>query len=148
MSAAELIKGFEGCRLTSYKDIKGVWTIGWGCTGPGIGPGLTWTQAQADGALNHRLAALQDVVLHLVTVSITPNELAALLSLAWNIGSHAFGISTVLRKLNANDKQAAADAFLLWDKVDGKDNQGLKNRRQVERALFLKDTSPGAPLTN
>ena len=28
-----LIKQFEGCRLTAYKDSVGVWTIGYGHTG-------------------------------------------------------------------------------------------------------------------
>lgn len=27
-----LIKEFEGCKLTAYKDIVGVWTIGYGHT--------------------------------------------------------------------------------------------------------------------
>lgn len=29
----ELIRQFEGCHLEAYRDIAGVWTIGWGHTG-------------------------------------------------------------------------------------------------------------------
>jgi lysozyme len=41
----------EGLRLSAYRDTRGVWTIGYGHTGAKIGPGLTWTQAMADAAL-------------------------------------------------------------------------------------------------
>ena len=51
----DLIKKFEGCNLTAYEDIVGVWTIGYGTTnsdkritGTDIYQGLTITQAQAD----------------------------------------------------------------------------------------------------
>jgi len=55
MDLARLHKSIErgeGCRLTSYLDTRGVWTIGWGHTGHGIGPGLHWAQAQADQTLD------------------------------------------------------------------------------------------------
>lgn len=42
----------EGCRLTAYRDTVGVWTIGYGHTGPEVRQGLTWTQAQADQQLD------------------------------------------------------------------------------------------------
>lgn len=61
--AVPQIKGFEGCRLEAYPDpLSGgePWTIGYGCTGPGIGPGVTWTQAQADAALLGRLSVFCD----------------------------------------------------------------------------------------
>ena len=37
----DLIKKFEGCRLTAYADVAGVWTIGYGHTGKDVVPGLT-----------------------------------------------------------------------------------------------------------
>lgn len=42
-----LIKRFEGCRLKSYQDSVGVWTIGYGHT-TGVVKGQNITQAQAD----------------------------------------------------------------------------------------------------
>lgn len=42
-----LIKKFEGCRLTSYQDSVGVWTIGYGHTA-GVKRGMKITQAQAE----------------------------------------------------------------------------------------------------
>lgn len=44
----------EGCKLKAYRDIKGVWTIGWGQTGEGIKEGVEWTQEQADAARDTR----------------------------------------------------------------------------------------------
>ncbi|HEX3672669.1 MAG TPA: glycoside hydrolase family protein [Rhizomicrobium sp.] len=69
------------------------------------------------------------------------HQAAAMLSLAYNIGTGAFQGSTVLRKFNAGDIAAAADAFLMWDKgtVNGQKTviPGLLNRRTQERTLFL-----------
>jgi lysozyme len=69
------------------------------------------------------------------------HQAAAMLSLTYNIGTGAFGSSSVLRKFNTGDTAGAADAFLMWDKgtVDGQlvVIQGLLNRRQAERTVFL-----------
>ncbi len=46
-----LTEQFESCRLTAYPDVKSVWTIGWGHTGPEVVPGLVWTQERADAQL-------------------------------------------------------------------------------------------------
>ena len=46
-----LLKQFEGCNLTAYQDQRGVWTIGYGHTGPEVKEGLVSTQAQADAQL-------------------------------------------------------------------------------------------------
>ena len=49
----------EGCRLTAYRDTRGIWTIGFGCTGSDITEGCTWTQAQADAEFARRYADAQ-----------------------------------------------------------------------------------------
>lgn len=140
MTAAELIKQFEGCRLHAYPDPATggkPYTVGYGCTGPGIGPNTVWTQAQADAALAHRLQALEQVVRSLVTVPATENQIAALCSLAWNIGTHALAGSTLLKKLNARDAQGAAAEFMRWDLAAGHVMPGLVKRRAAEKAAFL-----------
>ena len=64
---------------------------------------------------------------------------AALVSLAYNIGTGAFASSTLLRLLNSGaDKKLVANQFLRWNKVQGKEVKGLTNRRIIERELFLK----------
>ena len=49
-----LIKKFEGCRLTSYQDSVGVWTIGYGHTA-GVKRGMKISQAQAEKYLTEDL---------------------------------------------------------------------------------------------
>ena len=78
----------------------------------------------------------------MLTASPTIHEAAAvMLSLCYNIGIANFSGSTVLREFNLGALDAAADAFLLWDKdhSDGKlvVVEGLLNRRKEERAMFL-----------
>lgn len=41
----------EGLRLKAYQDSGGVWTIGWGHTGPEVVEGLIWTREQCVEAL-------------------------------------------------------------------------------------------------
>ena len=46
-----LTKSFEGLRLEAYQDVAGVWTIGYGHTGPELLSGMKITQADADALL-------------------------------------------------------------------------------------------------
>ncbi len=91
-----LIKKFEGCRLTAYQDSVGVWTIGYGITnyvksitGATIYKGLTITQAQADEwlrlVLNKRFGPNVDKFDYIYHWS--KNEFDALCSFVYNIGS-------------------------------------------------------------
>jgi lysozyme len=139
-AALSLIKRWEGCKLKAYPD-PGTggdpWTIGWGSTGPGISKGVVWTQQQADGRLAEDVGKFMSGVSKRITVPVTDNQLGALTSLAYNIGVGAFSKSTLLIKLNAGDYAGAADQFLAWKKAGGKVMQGLLNRRQDERKVFL-----------
>lgn len=131
------LKLWEGCKLVAYKDVGGVWTIGYGSTGPHVFPGLIITQAQADAYLDADLARFEQSINSKVKVSINQNQYDALVSLAYNIGVAGFERSTVLRRLNSGDYDGAADAMLMWNKVNGKIVKGLVNRREAERKLFL-----------
>ena len=50
-----LIKEFESCRLAAYRDQRGIWTCGWGATGPDISARTKWTQEQADARFDKDL---------------------------------------------------------------------------------------------
>src|SRR6185312_5241795 len=52
-----LTKSFEGLQLSAYPDQGGVWTVGYGHTGPDVHAGLTITRQQADMFLHADLAA-------------------------------------------------------------------------------------------
>lgn len=138
--AAALAKRFEGCRLTAYPDPAtggAPWTIGYGATGSDVGPGTVWTQAQADEDLQDRLIILGNQIDVLVSVALTPNQKAALVDFAYNLGVGALKSSTLLHLLDQGSYAAAADQFPLWVRAAGKVMQGLVVRRSAERTLFL-----------
>ena len=137
-----MIKQFEGCKLTAYQDMVGVWTIGYGTTamaGLGITPakGMTITQERADDLLRQGVDKFAATVDALITANVNANEFGACVLLAYNIGPNAFARSTVLRELNAGNKDRAAAAFKMWNKAGGEIVQGLINRRNAEVTLFL-----------
>lgn len=137
--ALELVKRWEGCRLEAYPDPgtgAAPWTIGWGSTGEGIGPGTVWTQEQADERLERDVRAFMAGVQELLTSQPTPHQLGAMTSLAYNIGLGAFGGSTLRRKFNAGDLGGAARQFDRWVYAGGRVMKGLVNRRADERRVF------------
>ena len=145
----DLIKRFEGCELTAYKDIVGIWTIGYGTTaaaGLGIEPsnGMTITQDRAEDLLRQGVEKFAATVDAMITAKVNANEFGACVSLAYNIGPTAFAKSTVLRELNAGNKDRAAAAFKMWNKAGGQVVKGLVNRREAEIKLFL--TPPAADM--
>ena len=90
-----LIKSFEGCRLTAYKDIAGVWTIGYGLTtgalpGVSVSQGMVITQMQAEEYLAQTLGIFGNKILPMMTRKPTPNQFGAMLSLAYNVGTGGF----------------------------------------------------------
>jgi lysozyme len=134
----QLVKDFEGLRLSAYLDASGVPTIGWGHTlhvriGDVIG------QDQADVFLASDLEAAAAEVTRCLTIQPNQDQFDALTDFEFNTG--ALAKSTLLAKLDAGDVQGAADQFLLWAwaHVNGKLVQvpGLVRRRAAERALFL-----------
>lgn len=135
-----LTKASEGCRLEAYPDPAtggDPWTIGWGQTGPRIEKGVIWTQAQADKALEDDLRIRAVRVSELVTTNIIPQMKAALVDFAYNVGLANLESSTLLKNLNKEDWQGAADEFPRWKYANGKILPGLVIRRDRERSLFL-----------
>jgi GH24 family phage-related lysozyme (muramidase) len=138
----DLIKQFEGCKLTAYQDIVGVWTIGYGTTAMadvGIVPakGMTITQDRAEDLLRMGVDKFAATVNALITAKVNANMFGGCVSLAYNIGPNAFAKSTVLRELNAGNFEKAAAAFQMWNKAGGVVSKGLVRRREAERQLFM-----------
>jgi len=136
-----LIKQWEGCRLTAYKDVAGIWTIGYGHTRTAK-QGMVISQVDADNLLRLDLEEFEEAVSNLVKVGLTDNQFGALVSFAFNVGVGAFSRSTLLRKLNAGEYGAVPAELMKWDKarVGGKLQpvQGLANRRAAEAGLWVK----------
>lgn len=135
----DLIKAFEGCKLKAYQDIVGVWTIGYGHTGADVTPSLVWTQEQADEELEKDLVRFEKGVLALIKRTLTPNQFAAVVSFAFNLGLGNLGKSTLLRCIAKGNMSDASCEFVKWNKAGGKVVGGLTRRRLAEKALFLKE---------
>lgn len=134
----KLIEYYEGLRLESYQDSVGVWSIGYGDTGPHVNKGDKITKAEAERRLAVRLRdEFEPGVLAALKASTSQREFDAMVSLAYNVGVRAFANSTLVKKFNQADTMGAADEFPRWDKAGGKSLLGLRRRRAAERALFL-----------
>jgi lysozyme len=132
-----LIRNFEGCVLDAYPDPgtgASPWTIGYGCTF-GVKKGDKITRDMANVMLMRDVEHFEKCVKELLTVDVTPNQLAAMIALAYNIGMANFGSSTLLRMVNAKDPKAS-EQFLRWNRAAGKVMDGLTRRRAAEKALF------------
>ena len=134
-----LIKEFEGLKLQAYQDIANIWTIGHGHTKTAKS-GMQITPDQAHELLMSDLKDAELGVERALTKPPTPNQFAAMVALAYNIGVGAFKGSTVLREHNAGNHKAASKAFLMWNKatVNGQKVEvaGLTRRRQAEADLY------------
>ena len=136
VAGLQLIKSFEGVKLRSYKDSVGVWTIGYGHT-DNVEPGDVITEAEAEGYLRDDLDDAERAVDAYVTVPLSDNQFAALVSFVFNLGPTAFNRSTLLKVLNQRNYKQAANEFLKWNRAGGKILAGLVRRREAERNLFL-----------
>jgi lysozyme len=139
-----LTESCEGCKLTAYQDSVGVWTIGYGHTGPDVHKGLRITQNQATALLLKDVQSAADCVNKLVTVQLTQDEFDALVDFVFNVGSGNFANSTLLKLLNAGDFNGAVNEFQKWDKAGGVVLPGLLKRRLAEANLFRKGQSAQA----
>ncbi len=138
--ALEMIKEREGLRLEAYRDIGGVWTIGYGHTGD-VTKDMAITEREANRLFKRDITRIEKHVKQRLQVPVNENEFSALVMLAYNIGITAFDRSTVLAELNAENRKAAADAFRMWNmvRINGEHqvNAYLVKYREKERALFL-----------
>jgi lysozyme len=139
----DLIKLFEGLILKPYLCSAKVPTIGYGSTfyennkkvlmsDPPI------TKQRAEELLQISADRFARKVINLVKKPITQNQLNALTSFAYNLGSGALASSTLLKKVNVNPNDLTIKAeFLRWNKANGVALKGLTNRRIKEADLYF-----------
>jgi lysozyme len=126
----------EGLRTTAYLDSVGVWTIGVGHadTSPNPPPvyqGMTITTEEAYAIFDVDNNTFEACIRDNVKVPLEQWEFDALVSFAFNVGMEAFKDSTMLKKLNANDKPGAFEQFKQWNKPPE-----IIPRRRGEAACF------------
>lgn len=126
-----LIKKYEGLRLSAYKDAVGVPTIGYGHTA-GVKMGQTISEAQAAEFLRQDCAKAEaNVNKYTKMYGFNQNQYDALVSFAFNVGN--------IDKLTANGSRnlaTVAGKIMLYNKAGGKVLAGLTARRKAELALF------------
>lgn len=133
----DLIKSFEGCRLSAYKCPAGVWTIGYGHT-QGVYEGMVITQAQADNMLREDVKYYADAVdRYNSRFNFTQEEFDALTSFTYNCGVGS--LQAVMSCCNT--KQEIAEECKLYNKGGGVVLAGLVRRRNEEYKLFMSGSS-------
>ncbi len=142
--ALAIIKEFEGCRLEAYRCPAGVPTIGYGTTRLQNGPvrmGTTISQEEADTLL---LAEVQQLygpgVMQLLPMAKgwKPEQVAAIVSFAYNLGLGALEDSTLRKRLLAGEDatKVVREELPKWTHAGEAVLPGLQRRRAAEVALF------------
>jgi lysozyme len=124
--AGALIQVFEGCKLHSYQDPGGVWTIGYGHTA-GVVAGQTITQAQADAFLAEDAAPLFATAARALPL-MSVLEQAAYVSFGFNCGLGAMQLVIDGHDLISNPKYTADRRGVVLP--------GLVARRRLEETLI------------
>lgn len=145
----DMVTHYEGFQATPYLCPAGVWTIGYGHTGPDVredSPAIHITEGRA--LLIRDLTQAGTTVLDKAGEALGRSEsldaavrrFIALTSWTFNLGEGNLASSTLLKRLHAGRWEDAAAAMLRWDKatVNGKKRTlaGLTKRRKTEAHYF------------
>jgi lysozyme len=150
----QMIKHDEGVRVKPYRCPALIWTVGVGHvidqahikvpieerkTLPiPSGWDRTLSMDEVNAILAKDLETFERGVLRLApNLAGRQGKFDACVSFSFNVGLGNFQRSTIRMKIQREEWDAAADAFLMWTKAGGKELPGLVKRRKGERALFL-----------
>ena len=130
-----LIKKFEGCELSAYKDAVGIPTIAYGRI-KNVGMGDSCTKEQAEDWLAEEMPEYEGYINDQVNVDLTQNQFDALCSWVYNLGPRNLKNSTLLKVLNKEEYEDVPEQIIRWNKAGGKVLEGLTRRREAEALLF------------
>lgn len=130
---------FEGKRNDPYFDIVHVQTVCYGETRVAM---RRYSDGECSDMLANGLADFAGPVLKAnPELAGHDAQLAAAVSLSYNIGLANYRKSTVSRRFRAGNWRGACDAFLMWSNAGGRKVDGLVRRREEERAMCLRGVS-------
>jgi GH24 family phage-related lysozyme (muramidase) len=146
----KIIKEYEGLRLEAYKCPAGVPTIGYGTTrfhNRPVRMGDVITQQSAEELLQNDLQQLFAPGLFELLPQAKkwrPNQIAALLSFAYNLGLGALEASTLRKRLLAGEESSKVvrEELPKWVHAGEAVLAGLERRRKAEVALFCGQPQP------
>lgn len=141
--AFELIKQFEGLRLTAYKAVstEKYYTIGYGHCSPLVRKGEKILPEVAENLLRQDVAEIEKQ-LNSLGFNLTQNQYDALVSLVYNIGWYQFRCSMTHEMLKRMVKEQVSPEWVarrmtLWVRCGDKVLKGLQKRRCAEANHFL-----------
>jgi lysozyme len=132
----DLIKSFEKWKEKAYLDAVGILTIGWGHVVLKEESFTVITIEEGEELLAKDLSKAIKPVLRNISVPLTDNQFAALVSFTFNLGGASLQRSTLRRKINRGELEDIKEEFLKWNKAGGKKLAGLAKRRLREAELF------------
>ena len=145
-NALNLIKSFEGCRLTAYKCLptEKYYTIGYGHYGSDVTAGMKITKEQAEELLLQDCEkAIKNVNSFMSKYNFNKNQFDALVSFAFNVGS--------INQLTASGTRTLeqiSSKITDYNKSGGRVITGLVKRRAKEKELFDTPTSTTVKKSN
>ena len=129
----------EGYVPQAYQDPVGIWTKCWGDT-TDVVPGATYTFEQCLDSLNTHVLELATPVMRCIPDLKDQHDktIAAMVSMAYNIGPGAFCKSSVARHANSGDWELACRRMaMIYKTAKGQELPGLVTRRKLESELCL-----------
>ena len=144
-AAVHFIEPREGFSATPYRDQAGLWTIGFGRR-IDDGTAAAVTRDDEEAWLARRVEALIGELRSEIIVPVTDDQLAALASLCYNIGSGACARSELFRMVNSGEPVGEImREWLSWDHIHLHGelivSPGLSRRRAQEVGLYFFGTS-------
>ena len=134
-TAIQIIKEEEKLRFEAY-ELGGLWLIGYGHLML-EGEDDVIDETVADAFLKDDLHWCEDSIERYIKVPITLNEFSAMTAFCYNVGSGKTRGSSIVKRVNKEDRPGAANSFLLWNRMNGVVMKALAKRRARERTLFL-----------
>jgi lysozyme len=145
-AALELIKRFEGFEKRTiingtlmavpYVCPAGYWTIGYGHLCERSHEPITEAAAEDYLKTDALSALLSTVRLCPILLNESEGRLSAIVSFTFNLGAGRLQASTLRRRINAADWEAAKRELLKWVYGGGRILPGLVARRRAEAALL------------
>lgn len=132
----QFIMQFEGCALRAYRDVVGVWTIGFGQTnydktlGFKVGPGVTITYEEALRLFRNSIARQYEPEVAKAMPNAAPNVFDTGTSFHFNTG--AIGRASWVKAALRGDWAAVKASLMSWNRAGGKVVAGLTRRRAAE----------------
>lgn len=97
------------------------------------------TEHAAKIALTQDIQSRWRIIAQSLPLGLTDNQCVAILSFVYNLGTHAFLQSTLLRKINHNPNDTAiSKEFHRFVYANGKRLSGLVKRRHAESDLYFR----------